>query len=122
MGGNRPKVQKVLETSINRGYCRLCLVVTTTCAKWREIESHSLRPPNGLRSFCYCIFRSLREALFGCSHHIDDFPPVVYSWKQREGSALMPETVQVGTILMKEWPGMPLLRHFRRRSNQYRQT
>jgi len=36
LGGNRPEVEKVLETTINTGYYRLCLVVTTTCAKWRK--------------------------------------------------------------------------------------
>jgi hypothetical protein len=34
VGGNAPEVEKVLETSINTSYYRLCLVVTTTCAKW----------------------------------------------------------------------------------------
>ena len=36
MGGNRPEVEKVLETRINTGYYHLCLVVTTTCTKWRK--------------------------------------------------------------------------------------
>ena len=36
MGGNGPEGEKVLETIINTGYYRLCLVVTTTCAKGRK--------------------------------------------------------------------------------------
>jgi hypothetical protein len=36
VGGNGPEVDKVLETSINTRYYRVRLVVTTTCAKWRN--------------------------------------------------------------------------------------
>ena len=47
MGGKGPEVEKVLETRINTGYYHLCLVLTTTCAKWQKSS-----PTLSARSFC----------------------------------------------------------------------